>query len=206
MGPSSILIKSFSTRNKLTQEEDRNRARQKPYYSSLSHPHIPASLQPYLPASQSHKTYLKSQAYALDKLNYSGLLSVIDTVESYLLLSSALAIIWELVGLGKGIQSSTGFPYLNGRGGWTLLSGVWEWAGRLAGGREVGEIRQSLVFAALLTVAGTVLSIPKSWYKTFVLEEKHGFNKTTRKTFIADQIKGALRVTTQPKSSKSECV
>ena len=32
--------------------------------------------------------------------------------------------------------------------------------------------------------------MPCSIYQTFVLEEKHGFNKTTWKLFIADLIKG----------------
>ena len=33
-------------------------------------------------------------------------------------------------------------------------------------------------------------SIPLSVYQTFVLEEKHGFNKTTVGTFIVDILKG----------------
>jgi STE24 endopeptidase len=35
-----------------------------------------------------------------------------------------------------------------------------------------------------------VLSTPFSYYKTFVIEEKFGFNKTTKKLFILDKIKG----------------
>jgi STE24 endopeptidase len=33
-------------------------------------------------------------------------------------------------------------------------------------------------------------SIPLSLYQTFVLEEKHGFNKSTLGLFIADTLKG----------------
>ena len=33
-------------------------------------------------------------------------------------------------------------------------------------------------------------SIPLSIYSTFVLEEKHGFNKTTPGLFVSDMIKG----------------
>ncbi|MGB0892336.1 MAG: M48 family metallopeptidase, partial [Flavobacteriaceae bacterium] len=35
-----------------------------------------------------------------------------------------------------------------------------------------------------------ILSTPLSYYKTFVIEEKFGFNKTTKKTFFLDKIKG----------------
>jgi STE24 endopeptidase len=31
-----------------------------------------------------------------------------------------------------------------------------------------------------------ILNLPFSFYSTFVIEEKHGFNKTTIKTFILD--------------------
>jgi STE24 endopeptidase len=35
---------------------------------------------------------------------------------------------------------------------------------------------------------------PLSVYRTFVLEEKHGFNKTTPFTFVTDILKGRLIV------------
>jgi len=35
----------------------------------------------------------------------------------------------------------------------------------------------------------TILSTPPSWYSTFVLEEKFGFNKQTPKLFITDLLK-----------------
>lgn len=34
--------------------------------------------------------------------------------------------------------------------------------------------------------------MPLSLYQTFVLEEKHGFNKTTAKLFVADLLKSWL--------------
>ena len=40
--------------------------------------------------------------------------------------------------------------------------------------------------------ASDILSLPFSYYKTFVIEEKFGFNKTSKKTFIFDKIKGWL--------------
>lgn len=48
---------------------------------------------------------------------------------------------------------------------------------------------QSLGFIIFYQLFETVISIPFSYYKTFIIEEKHGFNKTTLNTFITDIIK-----------------
>jgi len=39
-------------------------------------------------------------------------------------------------------------------------------------------------------VATQLLAVPFSWYDTFVIEERYGFNKTTPRTFVLDLIKG----------------
>ena len=44
----------------------------------------------------------------------------------------------------------------------------------------------------LLIIVEEIISIPISIYSTFVIEERHGFNKTTRKTFVTDIFKGLL--------------
>ena len=49
------------------------------------------------------------------------------------------------------------------------------------------------MFAVLLLSAlASLLEIPFSWYNTMTIEEKYGFNKSTAKTFAADQIKEFL--------------
>ena len=48
----------------------------------------------------------------------------------------------------------------------------------------------SLIFFGIIMIASDILTLPFSYYKTFVIEEKFGFNKTTRKTFWLDKIKG----------------
>jgi STE24 endopeptidase len=48
----------------------------------------------------------------------------------------------------------------------------------------------SLAFFGLLFILSDILNIPFSLYRTFVIEGKFGFNKTTVKTYIADKIKG----------------
>ena len=51
---------------------------------------------------------------------------------------------------------------------------------------------QTGIFFLILFVASDLISLPFSWYNTFVIEEKYGFNKTTYRTFIFDKIKGYL--------------
>lgn len=51
-------------------------------------------------------------------------------------------------------------------------------------------ILQSLYFFGILSLASSIIQIPFSWYSTFVIEEKYGFNKTTKSTFILDFLKG----------------
>lgn len=48
----------------------------------------------------------------------------------------------------------------------------------------------TLIFFGIIMLGSDVLTTPFSYYKTFVIEEQFGFNKTTRKTFILDKIKG----------------
>ena len=45
------------------------------------------------------------------------------------------------------------------------------------------------VFFLLFYLINFIISIPFSYYSTFYIEEKYGFNKTTIKTFILDKIK-----------------
>lgn len=52
----------------------------------------------------------------------------------------------------------------------------------------------TLVFFAIIVFASDILSVPFSYYKTFVIEENFGFNKTTKKTFVLDKIKGWLMI------------
>ena len=44
----------------------------------------------------------------------------------------------------------------------------------------------------LLNTAASLLTLPFSWHDTMVIEEKYGFNRTTKKTFILDTVKQLL--------------
>ncbi|MEQ3664143.1 MULTISPECIES: M48 family metallopeptidase [unclassified Olleya] len=52
------------------------------------------------------------------------------------------------------------------------------------------SILVTLIFFGIIMLGSDVLTTPFSYYKTFVIEERFGFNKTTKKTFIIDKIKG----------------
>ena len=51
---------------------------------------------------------------------------------------------------------------------------------------------QSGIFFLILYLISIMISIPFSYYNTFVIEEKFGFNKTTKKTFFLDIIKSFI--------------
>ncbi|MEP2937168.1 MAG: M48 family metallopeptidase [Gilvibacter sp.] len=54
------------------------------------------------------------------------------------------------------------------------------------------DIIVALLFFGIIMLASSVLSMPFSYYRTFVIEEQFGFNKTTRATFFTDKLKGAI--------------
>lgn len=62
----------------------------------------------------------------------------------------------------------------------------------LARSTSDSEIVIALVFFGIIMLASDILNTPFSYFSTFVIEEKYGFNKTTRKTFFFDKIKGWL--------------
>lgn len=55
-----------------------------------------------------------------------------------------------------------------------------------------GEIIHTLILNILSTFFSTIINIPFSYYKTFVIDEKFGFNKSTKKLFFTDKIKSFL--------------
>ncbi|KAL7077499.1 hypothetical protein ACQ4LE_003368 [Meloidogyne hapla] len=54
---------------------------------------------------------------------------------------------------------------------------------------QSGEIFQSVLFILLSSVFETVVELPFSYYETFYVEQKHGFNKETIPFFFKDRAK-----------------
>jgi STE24 endopeptidase len=51
------------------------------------------------------------------------------------------------------------------------------------------QISQSIFFVFILAFVSTLPDLPVGLYQTFILEEQHGFNKTTLSTFFTDILK-----------------
>jgi STE24 endopeptidase len=53
----------------------------------------------------------------------------------------------------------------------------------------LNTILTGLAYIGILAIARSVLSLPFSLYRTFVIEERFGFNKTSLRTFVSDILK-----------------
>ena len=73
-----------------------------------------------------------------------------------------------------------------------VISGVLGWLDTLTTQWSHSQLLQLLIFFGIFMVVSTIVSIPFSYYDTFVIEEKFGFNKTTHKTFWLDALKSFL--------------
>lgn len=66
------------------------------------------------------------------------------------------------------------------------------WVDELVRGFTNNEILQTLCYFGLLFFGSDLLNTPFSYYTTFVIEEEFGFNKSTKKLFFLDKLKGWL--------------
>lgn len=73
-----------------------------------------------------------------------------------------------------------------------LVLGGFEWVDRLTRSITEDTIPMALLFFGIIMFGSALLGLPFSYYKTFVIEGKYGFNKTTKSTFLSDKIKGTL--------------
>ncbi len=71
-----------------------------------------------------------------------------------------------------------------------LIFGGFGWIDNLVSNFTDNTTLQSLLFFGIIMIGSDILNTPFSYYQTFVIEEKFGFNKTTLKTFITDKVKG----------------
>ncbi|CAM4373401.1 M48 family metallopeptidase [Zobellia nedashkovskayae] len=73
-----------------------------------------------------------------------------------------------------------------------LVFGGFEWIDQLVRSTTSQPIPMALMFFGIIMIGSDILTLPLSYYSTFVIEEKFGFNKTTKGTFFLDKIKGWL--------------
>lgn len=120
----------------------------------------------------SSDVFLKAQAYSRAKSRFTFVSDAIELLKELAVVKfDILPRVWSIAGC-----VSTRL------GGIKLLSGFF--------GASV--MLQSIVFFAINTILSTLEELPLSYYKTFVLEEKWGFNKMTLSTFVKDTFKSLL--------------
>ena len=73
-----------------------------------------------------------------------------------------------------------------------LLLGGFEWIDGMTRSVTQKMIPMALLFFGFIMLGSSILGLPFSYYKTFVIEEKYGFNKTSKKLFFLDKLKGGV--------------
>ena len=71
-----------------------------------------------------------------------------------------------------------------------LIFGGFEWVDQMARRITDNPILIALLFFGIIMIGSDIVTLPFSYYSTFVIEEKFGFNTTTRSTFFMDKLKG----------------
>lgn len=109
---------------------------------------------------QLQKKFTEAQAYGLDKIRFGMIAALFDIVENTcFIVLGFMPYVWD-----KSVQIAASF-------GWT------------------SEIGISLVFMGIVTIVGTITSLPFDLYSTFCIEQKHGFNQMTLGLFVTDKLK-----------------
>ena len=72
------------------------------------------------------------------------------------------------------------------------LGGLFNFLTEVVVSTTSSDVLGAVLLGLLLLIVEEVISIPISIYSTFVIEERHGFNKTTTKTFVTDISKSLL--------------
>jgi STE24 endopeptidase len=75
--------------------------------------------------------------------------------------------------------------------GWTLFGGL-QWLNTALLHFFEAGLAQQMALVVAFTLIGSLLDLPFDLWRTFVLEAKFGFNKTTWQLWLGDMVKGAL--------------
>jgi STE24 endopeptidase len=73
-----------------------------------------------------------------------------------------------------------------------ILLGGFPWVDRFLQQLDLPWLAHGILYVAVLGLAYDLLNLPFELYGTFCLEERYGFNRTTRATFAADRLKGYM--------------
>ena len=129
-------------------------------YSVLQRKKPPKALEDEI----SQDTFDKSQAYGRAKSRFGFVSGLYSQIQNILFIQyDVLPKMWSLTGA---------------------------WMVQYLPTRFSGEISHSVLFFLTFNIISQVLALPPSYYGTFVLEEKFGFNKQTLKLWFTDMLKG----------------
>ena len=73
-----------------------------------------------------------------------------------------------------------------------IIVGGFSWLDAQLRDRLNNNLLITVVFIGILILISTIANLPAGYYSTFVIEEKFGFNKSTKKLFFQDAIKQLL--------------
>ena len=74
---------------------------------------------------------------------------------------------------------------------WTLLGGL-SWLNQWLQSFMQPGLAQQVALLAAFAIVGTVIDLPFALYKTFVIEQRFGFNKVTPKLWLQDMVKSLV--------------
>ncbi|KAL9587372.1 MAG: hypothetical protein Q9212_000299 [Teloschistes hypoglaucus] len=110
------------------------------------------------------ETFDKSQAYGRAKSQFGFVASLYSQVQNFgTIYYDILPQLWDLTGI---------------------------WLHRYSPKSFTGEIVHTLIFFFTYNLITTIINLPISYYSTFVLEDKYGFNKSTVRLWVTDLLKG----------------
>lgn len=73
-----------------------------------------------------------------------------------------------------------------------LLSGFFVWIGDIVHDLSADIYNETLMFLFVYFLITFIIDVIASYVKTFTIEEAYGFNRATKKTFVADKIKSFI--------------
>ncbi|CAG0917313.1 unnamed protein product [Notodromas monacha] len=155
-------------------------------------PTVPVDLETVMDA----ETFQKARLYEWDKCSFSLLKDFISQIiTTVLLVWGMLPYAWEISGetfrRGLIIANVDPTPFLTIHDPDDFEVEYDE--GTFLGALNIhGEIGQSIVCLLLMSVFSRLIDLPFSIYKTFVLEERHGFNRQTPWFFAKDKLKAFI--------------
>lgn len=92
-------------------------------------------------------------------------------------------------------RAATRFDFVKSTFGVALLLGFWfsggfNWLDGLVQGLSLNPILTGVAYIGVLFISYGLVNLPFAIYATFSLEERFGFNRTTPRTFLRDQMMG----------------